>query len=347
MVVVMQKGASQTQVDQVQKQLEAKGYDVHLSQGVNRTIMGLIGEPGQIDPQTLASLPGVEKVVPIMQPFKLASREFKHQNTVVRVGDLSIGDGHATVIAGPCAIEGRENFLEAAQAVKAAGAEMLRGGAFKPRTSPYSFQGLGEDGLKIMAEARELTGLPLITEVMDQKSIPMVAEYVDVIQVGARNMQNFFLLKELGKVNKPILLKRGMSATIEEWLMAAEYILGSGNPQVILCERGIRTFETYTRNTLDLSAVPLVKQLSHLPVLVDPSHGTGKRELIEPMSLAAIACGADGLMIEVHPDPAKAWSDGPQSLMPADFARLSRKVRRLESINAAETCPERETANDQ
>jgi len=339
MVVVMQKGVSQEQIAKVQKHLEAEGYSVHLSQGAKRTIMGVIGEPGQIDPQTLASLPGVDKVVPIMQPFKLASRDFKHQNTVVQVGPQLIGDSHVTLIAGPCAIEGRENFLEAAAAVKDAGAQMLRGGAFKPRTSPYSFQGLGEKGLQIMAEARELTGLPLVSEVMDQKSIPMLAEYVDMIQVGARNMQNFFLLRELGKVSKPILLKRGMSATIEEWLMAAEYILGSGNPNVILCERGIRTFETYTRNTLDLSAVPLLKQLTHLPVIVDPSHGTGKRELVEPMSLASVAAGADGLIIEVHPDPAQAWSDGPQSLFPEDFARLSSKVRRLESLTAPATDP--------
>ncbi len=332
MVVVMQKGVSQAQIQLVENRLKAEGFSVHLSQGVNRTIMGVIGEPGQIDPQILASLPGVEKVVPIMQPFKLASRDFKHENSAIQVGSHLIGDGQVTIVAGPCAVEGRDNFLETALAVKEAGADMLRGGAFKPRTSPYSFQGLGEKGLQIMAEARELTGLPLVTEVMDQKSIAMVAEYVDVIQVGARNMQNFFLLRELGKINKPILLKRGMSATIEEWLMAAEYILGSGNPRVILCERGIRTFETYTRNTLDLSAVPLLKHLTHLPIMVDPSHGTGKRELVEPMSLAAVACGADGIMVEVHPNPAEAWSDGPQSLIPDDFARLTRKVHHLESI---------------
>jgi len=333
MVVVMEKGVSQEQIKKVEKRLKAEGFSVHLSQGVNRTIMGVIGEPGKIDPQVLASLPGVEKVVPIMQPFKLASRDFKHENSVIQVGDRLVGDGKVSIIAGPCAIEGRESFLEAALAVKEAGADMLRGGAFKPRTSPYSFQGLGEEGLKIMAEARDLTGLPLVTEVMDQKSISMVAEYVDLIQVGARNMQNFFLLRELGKVDKPILLKRGMSATIEEWLMAAEYILGSGNPRVILCERGIRTFETYTRNTLDLSAVPLIKNLTHLPVMVDPSHGTGKRELVEPMSLAAVACGADGIMVEVHPDPTNAWSDGPQSLLPEDFARLTKKVRYLEKMS--------------
>lgn len=333
MVVVMQKGVSQEQIKLVEERLKAEGFSVHLSQGVNRTIMGVIGEPGKMDPQALVSLPGVEKVVPIMQPFKLASRDFKHDKSVIQVGNRVIGDGQVTIVAGPCAIEGREGFLEAAMAVKEAGADMLRGGAFKPRTSPYSFQGLGEEGLKIMAEARELTGLPLVTEVMDQKSIAMVADYVDLIQVGARNMQNFFLLRELGKVKKPILLKRGMSATIEEWLMAAEYILGSGNPNVILCERGIRTFETYTRNTLDLSAVPLLKTLTHLPIMVDPSHGTGKRELVEPMSLAAVACGSDGVMIEVHPDPSKAWSDGPQSLLPADFAKLTKKVHYLEKMS--------------
>lgn len=333
MVVVMKKGVSQDQIKMVEERLKAEGFSVHLSQGVNRTIMGVIGEPGAIDPQMIVSLPGVEKVVPIMQPFKLASRDFKHEKSEIQVGNRIVGEGKVTIVAGPCAIEGREGFLEAALAVKEAGADMLRGGAFKPRTSPYSFQGLGEAGLKIMAEARELTGLPLVTEVMDQKSIAMVAEYVDLIQVGARNMQNFFLLRELGKVNKPILLKRGMSATIEEWLMAAEYILGSGNPNVILCERGIRTFETYTRNTLDLSAVPLLKTLTHLPIMVDPSHGTGKRELVEPMSLAAVACGADGVMIEVHPDPSKAWSDGPQSLIPDDFARLTKKVHYLEKMS--------------
>lgn len=333
MVVVMQKGVSQEQIKLVEARLKAEGFSVHLSQGVNRTIMGVIGEPGQIDPQMLVSLPGVEKVVPIMQPFKLASRDFKHENSVIQVGNRLVGDGKVTIVAGPCAIEGREGFLEAALAVKEAGADMLRGGAFKPRTSPYSFQGLGEEGLKIMAEARDLTGLPLVTEVMDQKSIALVAEYVDLIQVGARNMQNFFLLRELGKVDKPILLKRGMSATIEEWLMAAEYIMSEGNQKVILCERGIRTFETYTRNTLDLSAVPILKNLTHLPIMVDPSHGTGKRELVEPMSLAAVACGADGLMIEVHPDPSKAWSDGPQSLIPDDFARLTKKVRYLENMS--------------
>lgn len=331
MVVVMEKGCSEERIQLVEKRLEEMGFSVHLSKGVNRTIMGVIGSAGPSDRDRIESFPGVEKVVPIMKPFKMASREFKEENTVVKVGNVSFGDGSLVVAAGPCAVEGREEFLAAALAVKNAGADMLRGGAFKPRTSPYSFQGLGEEGLKIMAEARELTGLPFVTEVMDQRNLELVAEYSDVIQLGARNMQNFFLLKELGQVNRPILLKRGLSATIEEWLMAAEYVLNSGNPNVILCERGIRTFETYTRNTLDLSAIALVKQLSHLPVIVDPSHGTGKRSLVEPMALAAVAAGTDGLIVEVHPNPDEALSDGPQSLLPEDFASLLRKAKNIKA----------------
>lgn len=327
MVVVMEKGCSDERVEKVEKRLEEMGFSVHLSKGVNRTIMGVIGSAGPAERERIEALPGVERVVPIMKPYKMASREFKEENTVVRVGNVAFGDGSLVIAAGPCAVEGRTEFLEAARAVKEAGADLLRGGAFKPRTSPYSFQGLGEEGLKIMAEAREITGLPFTTEVMDQRNLEMVAEYSDIIQIGARNMQNFFLLKELGQVNKPILLKRGLSATIEEWLMAAEYILNSGNPNVIMCERGIRTFETYTRNTLDLSAIALVKQLSHLPVIVDPSHGTGKRSLVEPMALAAVAAGTDGLIVEVHPNPDEALSDGPQSMYPDDFARMVQKAR--------------------
>ena len=329
MVVVMKKGISIEQIKTVEERLKQAGYSVHLSQGVNRTIMGVIGETGQVDREMLESLPGVEKVVPIVQPFKLASRDFKPDNTIIQVGNHTIGDGGLTVIAGPCAVEGHDKFIDAAIAVKNAGADMLRGGAFKPRTSPYSFQGLGKEGLEIMAEARDITGLPIVTEVMDQKSLPLVAEYADIIQVGARNMQNFFLLRELGKCDKPVLLKRGPSATIEEWIMAAEYIISSGNPQVIMCERGIRTFEKYTRNTLDLSAVPLIKQLTHLPVIVDPSHGTGVRELVSPMACAAIAAGADGIMVEVHPHPEKALSDGDQSLTPRGFSQLMREVEPL------------------
>jgi len=335
MVIVMHKGAAPEKIILVEKRLHKRGFTVHVSQGINRTVLGVVGESDRVDRDALAALPGVEKVVPIMQPYKLASRDFKPINTIINVRESFIGKGQLTIIAGPCAVEGREKFIEAAEAVKKAGANILRGGAFKPRTSPYSFQGLGEEGLKIMAEARELTKMPIITEVMDQKSLPIVAEYADIIQVGARNMQNFFLLKELGRIDKPVVLKRGLSATIEEWLMAAEYILDSGNPEVILCERGIRTFETYTRNTLDLSAVPLVKQLTHLPVIVDPSHGTGKRELIEPMSLAAVACGSDGIMVEVHPNPSEALSDGPQSLLPDSFEIMVKKILQLKkSINS-------------
>jgi len=327
MVIVMKKGASPEQIAAVEARLINKGFNVHVSEGVNRTILGAVGDRTRVDHTALQAMAGVENVVAIMKPFKMASREFKTDNTIVKIGAATFGDGTVPLIAGPCAIEGREQFIETAVAVWERGALMLRGGAFKPRTSPYSFQGLGEEGLKIMAEARELTGLPIVTEVMDQKSVPMVAEYVDMIQIGARNMQNFYLLKEVGKYNKPVLLKRGLSATIEEWLMAAEYILDSGNSQVILCERGIRTFETYTRNTLDLSAVPLVKQISHLPVIVDPSHGTGKHDLVIPMSLAAVACGCDGLIVEVHTNPAEAWSDGPQSLVPDEFGLLASQVQ--------------------
>lgn len=331
MVVVMKKDASADQVEAVNRRLLAAGFNVHLSEGVSRTILGAVGDRQRLEAFSLEAMAGVEDVVAIVKPFKMASREFKTEDTVIQVGAAHFGNGSVPIIAGPCAVEGREQFLENAIAVAEKGADLLRGGAFKPRTSPYSFQGLGEKGLKIMAEAREITGLPIVTEVMDQKSVAMVAEYVDIIQVGARNMQNFYLLKEVGKFDKPVLLKRGMSATIEEWLMAAEYILDGGNSQVILCERGIRTFETYTRNTLDLSAVPLIKQLSHLPVIVDPSHGTGKRELVMPMSLAGVACGCDGLIVEVHTNPAEAWSDGPQSLVPEAFGKLVEQVRAIKA----------------
>ena len=336
MVIVMIDNAPEEQIQSVSNFLKKTGLSVHLSQGTNRTILGAVGESHQLDRDVLESLPGVEKVVPIMKPFKLASREFQKRNTTISVSNITIGDGSQFIIAGPCAVESRDRFLEAALIVKEAGGNMLRGGAFKPRTSPYSFQGLGEEGLKIMAEARSITGLPIVTEVMDQKTLPMVVEYADIIQVGARNMQNFFLLKELGKINKPVLLKRGLSATIEEWLMAAEYILGNGNPQVILCERGIRTFETYTRNTLDLSAIPVVRELTHLPIIVDPSHATGKRNLVEPMALAAIAAGADGLMVEMHQNPLEAWSDGPQSLFPEEFKHMVKRVQRMKQIMAGE-----------
>lgn len=330
MIIVMERHAPPDQVFQVEERLKERGFQVHRSEGVERIIIGAIGERTPAIIEAFESMTGVEKVVPIVQPFKLASREFQSGATVVRVGESSIGDGNLQIIAGPCAVESREKYLQVAQTVKEQGATMLRGGAFKPRTSPYSFQGLEEEGLEILAEARALTGLPVITEVMDPRMIETVSRYVDVLQVGARNMQNFFLLRELGKIDKPVLLKRGPSATIEEWIMAAEYIISSGNPRVILCERGIRTFEQYTRNTLDLSAVPLVKQLTHLPIIVDPSHGTGKWKLVEPMAMAAVGAGCDGVMVEVHQSPSEALSDGPQSLTPDNFGKMVRRLRSME-----------------
>ena len=326
MVVVMERNAGKAEIEQVQERLRQAGFNIHLSQGVERTIIGAIGDRSQVDLGFLEALPGVEKVVPVLRPFKLTSREFKNDDTVVAVRDRIIGDGGIQIIAGPCAVESREKYLEVAVSVKEAGATMLRGGAFKPRTSPYSFQGLEEEGLKILAEARELTGLPVITEVMDQRSVELVARYADVLQIGARNMQNFFLLREVGQINKPIVLKRGPSATLEEWIMAAEYVVSSGNTQVIMCERGIRTFETYTRTTQALSAIPALKRLTHLPVIVDPSHGTGKWRLVEPMALAAVAAGCDGQMIEVHLNRAEALSAGPQGLTPQNFAHLMSRL---------------------
>ncbi len=331
MIIVMESNVKPELIEQVELRLKERDFQVHLSQGVEKTIIGAVGNRTQEDMDLFETLAGVEKVVPIVQPFKLASREFKAE-TVIEVKGCRLGSGSLAIIAGPCAVEGAERYLEVAQMVKAAGAAILRGGAFKPRTSPYSFQGLELEGLKILAEASRKTGLPVITEVMDPRHIEMIAEYADILQVGARNMQNFFLLRELGKVKRPVMLKRGPAATIEEWIMAAEYIISSGNPEVIMCERGIRTFENYTRNTLDLSAVPIIKHLTHLPVVVDPSHGTGKWRLVEPMALAAVGAGCDGLMIEVHQDPSTAWSDGPQSLTPQKFERLMDKLR---SVTAA------------
>jgi 3-deoxy-7-phosphoheptulonate synthase len=293
---------------------------------VERTIIGAIGDKTRLNDHALEAMPGVEKVVPILQPYKLASRAYMDGPTVVKVGDLEIGGGTIHVMAGPCAVESREQLLQAAQLIRAAGATLLRGGAYKPRTSPYSFQGLEEEGLKLLAEAREQTGLRIVTEVMDPRTVELVAEYADVLQIGARNMQNFSLLREVARAGKPVLLKRGPSATIEEWLLAAEYILAEGNRDVILCERGVRTFETYTRNTLDLTAVPVVKYLSHLPVIVDPSHAIGKWRFVEPMARAAIAAGADGLLVEVHPNPAEALCDGPQSLTPENFSSMMQKL---------------------
>lgn len=327
MIVVMQEGATKAEVGAVVARLEEFGFSIHLSEGVERTIIGAIGEKKPVYLQSIEALTGVERLVPILEPYKLVSHSFQKETTVVKLGDVAIGGKEFVVMAGPCAVESREQLFAAAAAVKEQGAQILRGGAFKPRTSPYSFQGLEEEGLKILAAAREEYGLPIVTEVVNPSDVELVARYADMLQVGARNMQNFTLLREVGKSQLPVLLKRGLAATVEEWLMAAEYILSEGNRQVVLCERGIRTYETATRNTLDLSAVPLVKELGHLPIVVDPSHGTGRKSLIPAMSRAALAAGADGLMIEVHPDPSRARSDGPQSLNPEQFGELLNELR--------------------
>jgi len=322
MLVVMKDHARAEDVQHVVDLLAEAGAEAHLSQGEVKTIIGVIGDREIIYTLDLEGLPGVERVVRVLKPYKLVSRDFQSEDTVVRVGSASVGGGAFGVIAGPCSVESEEQMLETARAVKAAGATMLRGGAFKPRTSPYSFQGMGVEGLKLLRIAGDEVGLPVVTEVLDVRDAGTVAEYADVLQVGARNMQNFMMLEELGTMRLPVLLKRGLSATIEELLSAAEYVLKGGNRDVILCERGIRTFETYTRNTLDLGAVSALKSLTHLPVIVDPSHASGRRELVAPMSRAAVAAGADGLMIEVHPDPERARCDGPQSLRPEQFASL-------------------------
>ena len=329
MIIVMEKGATKEQIEHVFDRIREMGYEVHPSYGVERTVIGAIGdERGKVQLQTLESAPGVERVVPILQPFKLVGRELKPETTVIKVGNVRIGSEQFVVMAGPCAVESRRQTLEIAEVVFRSGARLLRGGAFKPRTSPYSFQGLEEEGLRILAEARDKTGLLIVTEVMAAQDILLVARYADILQVGARNMQNFALLRQLGQQDRPVLLKRGMMATMKELLMSAEYIVSEGNENVILCERGIRTFEEYTRNTLDLSAVPMLQKLSHLPVIVDPSHGTGVRSLVPPMAKAAVAAGADGLLIEVHPNPEEAYSDGPQSLLPEQFERLMEEVKK-------------------
>ncbi|MBI4201229.1 MAG: 3-deoxy-7-phosphoheptulonate synthase [Chloroflexi bacterium] len=327
MLVVMQVNSTQKEVEGVRKHLERLGLQGHLSVGVERTVIGVVGNTYPELRDELELLPGVREVVPISRPYKLTSREFEPNNTVITVGDVTIGAGELVVFAGPCAIESEEQVLATARAVKAAGAKVLRGGAFKPRTSPYSFRGLGEDGLKILEEARAETGLPVITEVMAPQDVELVARYADILQVGARNMQNFPLLDEVGKADRPAMLKRGFSATYEDWLLAAEYIVSGGNRQVMLCERGIRTFEHYTRNTLDLTAIPVIKKLSHLPIVADPSHGTGKWYLVTPMAVAAAAAGADALIIEVHPNPDMALSDGAQSLTFENFDKLMRQVQ--------------------
>jgi len=332
MIIVMQRNAGEKDVNSVVEKIKSAGLDVHLSKGEEITIIGVIGDKTRLDPDEIMALSGVEKIMHVTAPYKRATRDFHPNNTVVNIGPLSLGGTKVSVIAGPCAVENREQLLNSARNVKELGATALRGGAFKPRTNPYSFQGLAEKGLEILAEARELTGLPVVTELMTVKDIELLVKYVDIIQIGARNMQNFILLKDAGQAGKPILLKRGMSSTLEEFLLAAEYILAQGNANLILCERGIRTFEDYARNTLALSIVPVIKKVSHLPIIVDPSHGTGRSDLVMPMSRAAIAVGADGLIIEVHPQPEKAMVDGPQSLNFAQFGELMKEIRPIAKV---------------
>jgi 3-deoxy-7-phosphoheptulonate synthase len=327
MVVVMRERATDAQVQGVIAKLMEMGFDVHRSTGALRTVLGAVGGSRQFDTALLEVLDGVQEVHRITEPYKLASRTFKPDTTVIQVGDLRIGGDEVVVMAGPCSAESEEQVEASAAAVKRAGAKVLRGGAFKPRSSPYSFQGLGEEGLRLLKSAADRHNLKLITEVMDISQLELIERYADILQVGARNMQNFTLLRELGHSKVPVMLKRGLSATIEEWLMSAEYILAGGNMNVMLCERGIRTFESYTRNTLDISAIPVVQKLSHLPIIVDPSHGTGKRDKVAPMARAAVAAGADGLIIEVHCDPDHALSDGAQSMFPAQFDRLMAELR--------------------
>ena len=327
MIVILKQKAKQEQIERLTKQIEAKGLKVSPVIGTEKSILGLIGDTSQIDYSSIEASEIVEKVMHVQEPFKKANRLFHPEDTIVDVNGVKIGGKKIAMIAGPCSVETEEQITEIAKEVKELGANFLRGGAFKPRTSPYAFQGLKYEGLELLKKARESTGLPIVTELMSPYDIETFVENVDVIQIGARNMQNFDLLKELGKTDKPILLKRGLSATIEEWLMSAEYIMAGGNENVILCERGIRTFETYTRNTLDLSAVPAVKKLSHLPVVIDPSHATGKYWLVEPLAKAAVAVGADGLIIEVHNDPANALCDGPQSIKPKKFAKLMEELK--------------------
>ena len=332
MFVVMAPAATEDQINSVKSHILAEGLAAHENRGVERVVIAALGEVGprkEVLVSRFAALPGVESVTPISRPFKLTSREFHPEDTVVDVRGVKIGDGSLTIMAGLCSVESRDQLFETADGVAAAGARILRGGAFKPRTSPYSFQGLGEEGLLYLSEARERTGLPVITEVMDRSEVELVASHADILQVGARNMQNFPLLTAVGRSGKPVMLKRGLSATIEEWLMSAEYILSTGNLDVMLCERGIRTFETSTRNTFDLTAVPLLHHLTHLPVIADPSHATGKRWLVRPMALAAVAAGADGIMVEIHPNPDDAWSDGEQSLTLEMFSALAPVLRQV------------------
>jgi len=328
MIAVLKQGINDNQIENLSSWLKTQGLDVHISRGSQHTVIGLIGDTTKIDEELLESLDIVESVKRISDPFKSANRKFHPDDTVIEVGNTSVGGSQFAFIAGPCSVESEEQVMEIAKAVKAAGATMLRGGAFKPRTSPYDFQGLKADGIEILLKAKKETGLPIVTEIMNANHLPMFEE-VDVIQVGARNMQNFELLKELGRTKKPILLKRGLANTLKELLMSAEYVMAGGNENIILCERGIRTFETYTRNTLDISAVPMLQELTHLPIIIDPSHATGVAKLVKPMALSAAAAGADGLMIEVHNDPAHALCDGPQSLTPEKFAEVTASVNKV------------------
>ncbi|MCI2106106.1 MAG: 3-deoxy-7-phosphoheptulonate synthase [Intestinimonas sp.] len=326
MVIVMKPGTAQKDIQALAEEFEAKGFSVGITNGVGCSILGLVGDTTSLDIDKISINPHVERVVRVQEPYKKANRKFHPEDTVIRIGNAVIGGGNFSMIAGPCSVESEAQIVEVAKDVKAAGASLLRGGAFKPRTSPYSFQGMGEDGLNLLLKAKAATGLPIVTELMSPKYVDLFEEKVDVVQIGARNMQNFDLLKEVGRMSKPILLKRGLSSSYEEWIMSAEYIMSEGNENVILCERGIRTFETYTRNTLDVSAIPAVKRMSHLPVIVDPSHAAGMSWMVEPLAMAAIAVGADGLIIEVHNDPPHAKCDGQQSLTPNQFTGLMGKV---------------------
>ena len=339
MVVVMEERASDAQIENVVAYLVEKGMDVHRSTGVSRTVLGVVGTQ-PTDPALIEMMEGVHEVLRITEPYKLASRAFKPDGTIVAIDDVRVGGDEVIVMAGPCSVETEEQIFTSAAAVRRAGAKILRGGAFKPRSSPYSFQGLGEDGLKLLRAAANKESLKVVSEVMDVSQIDVVGKYSDIYQVGARNMQNFTLLRELGKMRKPVLLKRGIAATIEEWLLSAEYLLAGGNADVILCERGIRTFESYTRNTLDISAIPVVKKLSHLPIVADPSHGTGRRDKVAPMARAAVAAGADGLVIEVHHNPDRALSDGAQSMYPAQFDRLMAELRIIAPAIGRSICVE-------
>ena len=329
MIIVMKHHTTTEEIGAVVRHIESLGFKAHLSQGEERTIIGVIGDERPVEPELFELLDGVERAMRILHPFKLASRDFRPDDSVVKINGVSVGTSQVIIMAGPCAVESREQLMETAAAVKQAGGHILRGGAFKPRTSPYAFQGLGLKGLELLREARDAYQLPIITEVMSPQEVTLVAQYADILQIGARNMQNFALLHAVGEIQKPVMLKRGMMSTVEELLMAAEYVLSHGNSRVMLCERGIRTFETATRNTFDINAIPVLKSLTHLPVIADPSHGTGKWELVTPIARAAVAAGADGLIVEVHPDPARALSDGAQSLKPEKFAQMVAEVRRV------------------